>query len=92
MDELNLGGVPFPNIVWISIKYKLSLAIQFISLMQNTNMKLPQAAKEAKIEHTMAYKFNKEWKANGRTVSPGYKLTSEVKRRGNNVKITEEGS
>ncbi|KAG1255818.1 hypothetical protein G6F68_010076 [Rhizopus microsporus] len=92
MDELNLGRVPLPNMVWTSIKYKTSQVVQFISLMQNTNMKLPQSAKEAKVEYAMGYIFNKEWKANGRTVSPGYKLAYEVKIRGNNVKITEERS
>lgn len=90
MDELNLGRVPLPNMVWTSIKYKTSQVVQFISLMQNTNMKLPQSAKEAKVEYAMGYIFNKEWKANGGTVLQGYKLASEVKRKGNNVKVTEE--
>lgn len=60
--------------------------------MQNTNIKLPKAAKEAGISYDMAYKFNKEWIANEGTLLPGYKLASEVKRKGNNVKITEENS
>lgn len=55
-------------------------------------MKLPKAAKEARIEYSTAYKFNKEWKANGGTVLPGYKLASEVKRKGNNVNNMEEHS
>lgn len=90
MEELDIGGVPLPDMVWTSNKYKPSQVAQLISLMQNTTMKLPQAAKEAGIEYAMAYKFNKEWKANGGTVLPGYKLKSEVKRKGNNVKITDE--
>ncbi|KAG1138678.1 hypothetical protein G6F37_010597 [Rhizopus arrhizus] len=90
MDELNLGRVPLPIMVWTSIKYKTSQVAQFISLMQNTNMKLPQSAKEAKVEYTMGYIFNKEWKANGGTALQGYKLASEIKRKGNNVKVTEE--
>ncbi|CAO3649063.1 unnamed protein product [Mucor hiemalis] len=92
MEELDLGGIPLPDRVWTSTKYKPSQVAQFISLMQNTSMKLPTAAKEAGIEYSMAYKFNKEWKANGGTVSPGYKLASEVKRKGNNINIMKEDS
>lgn len=92
MEEIDLGGTPLPDMIWTSIKYKPSQVAQFISLMQNTSMKLPKAAKEAGIEYAMAYKFSKEWKANGGTVLPSYKLASEVKRKGNNIKIMEDHS
>ncbi|KAI8063735.1 uncharacterized protein B0P05DRAFT_590272 [Gilbertella persicaria] len=39
-----------------------------------------------------AYKFKDQWKKNGGTILPGYKPASEVKRKGNTVKLTEEHS
>ncbi|KAG1168578.1 hypothetical protein G6F46_000647 [Rhizopus delemar] len=92
MDELDLGRVPLPKMVWTSAKYKPSQVAQFISLMQNTNTKHPKAAREAGISHAIAYKFDKEWIDNGGAVLPGYKVASEIKRKGYNVKITEEHS
>lgn len=57
--------------------------------MHNTSMKLPKAAKETGIA---AYNFYKEWKPNEGTVLPGYKLASEIKKKSNNIKLTEEHS
>lgn len=47
--------------------------------MQNKNYKLPSVAKENGIDNDMAYRFNKQWKANGETIFPGYNFTSEIK-------------
>lgn len=92
MEELDLGGIPLPDMVWTSTKYKPTQVTQLITLMQNSSMKLPKAAKETGIEYATAYKFYKEWKANEGTVLPGYKLASEIKKKGNNIKLTEEHS
>ncbi|CAO3690665.1 unnamed protein product [Rhizopus stolonifer] len=92
MEERDLDGVPLPNMVWSSVRYKPSQVAQFTSLIQNKNYKLPWAAKEIGIVHDMAYQFNKQWKVNGGTVLPGYKLAFEVKSKRDNVKITDEQS
>lgn len=57
MEELDLGGIPLPDMVWASTKYKPTQVTQLITLMQNTSMKLPKAAKETGIEYATAYKF-----------------------------------
>lgn len=39
----------------------------------------PPASKKTSIKYNIAYRFNKQQKANGPTVLSGYKLVSEVK-------------
>ncbi|RCI01309.1 hypothetical protein CU098_011928, partial [Rhizopus stolonifer] len=65
MEEIDLEATPLPNMIWTPTKYKPKDVAQFISLLQNKNLKVSKAAKEA---------------------------ASKVKRKGNNVKLTEENS
>ncbi|KAI8643773.1 hypothetical protein BD408DRAFT_475199 [Parasitella parasitica] len=92
MEEIGLEATPLPNMIWTPTKYKPKDVAQFISLLQNKNLKVSKAAKEAGIGLKAAYKFKDQWKKNGGTILPGYKPASEVKRKGNNVKLTEEHS
>ncbi|KAG2229083.1 hypothetical protein INT48_005352 [Thamnidium elegans] len=46
MNDLDLEGIPLPNMVWTRTKYKPSQVTQFISLMQNNKCKVPKTAKE----------------------------------------------
>ncbi|KAG2230253.1 hypothetical protein INT48_009823 [Thamnidium elegans] len=73
MEEIDLEATPLPNMIWTPTKYKPKDVAQFISLLQNKNLKI-------------------NGKKNGGTILPGYKPASEVKRKGNNVKLTEEHS
>ncbi|KAI8327844.1 hypothetical protein EDC96DRAFT_569620 [Choanephora cucurbitarum] len=45
-----------------------------------------------KYKFKAAYKFNDQWRKNAGTILPGYKPVFEVKRKGSNVKLTEEHS
>ncbi|KAI9243263.1 hypothetical protein BDA99DRAFT_416859, partial [Phascolomyces articulosus] len=64
----------------------------FISLIQNKNLKVKDAAKEAMIESSAAYKFLKEWKKGGGNTLPGYIPASELKPKQNHFKLTDEHS
>ncbi|CEP18228.1 hypothetical protein [Parasitella parasitica] len=92
MEEIDLEATPLPNMIWTPTKYKPKDVAQFISLLQNKNFKVSKAAKETGIGIKAAYKFNDQWGKNGGTILPGYKPVFEVKRKGNNVKLTEENS
>ncbi|KAI8077668.1 hypothetical protein BDF21DRAFT_464115 [Thamnidium elegans] len=60
MKELGSDGVPVPKMIWTPVKYKPSQVAQLISLMQNRNYKLSEAAKGTGIAYDAAYKFNKQ--------------------------------
>ncbi|KAG0734926.1 hypothetical protein G6F62_005441 [Rhizopus arrhizus] len=92
IEEFELGLARLPAMVWTPTKYKPSQMAGFISLIQNHNFKISKAAVKAQIEPKSAYKYHNEWRANGRTVLPGYKLAYEVKLKGNNIKLTENHS
>ncbi|KAG1336672.1 hypothetical protein G6F62_006174 [Rhizopus arrhizus] len=62
MEDLDLDGVPLPEMIWTPIKYKPSQVAQFISLIQNKNYKLAKAAKEAGIAYDAAYNIGEEQK------------------------------
>ncbi|KAI8886573.1 hypothetical protein K501DRAFT_269734 [Backusella circina FSU 941] len=49
MEEIDLGLVYDPKLIWVPTKYKPNQVAQFISLMQNTNMRIKSAAKEAEV-------------------------------------------
>ncbi|RCH81325.1 hypothetical protein CU097_000930, partial [Rhizopus azygosporus] len=92
MEEVDLEATPLPNMIWIPIKYRPRDVAQFISLLQNKNYKVAKAAKEASIGLKAAYKFNDQWRKHEGIILPGYKPVSEIKRKGNNIKLTEEHS
>ncbi|KAI8378232.1 hypothetical protein EDC96DRAFT_551175 [Choanephora cucurbitarum] len=86
MEEIDLEATPLPNMIWTPTKYKPKDVPHFISLLQNKYFKVSKAAKEAGIGLKAAYKKI------GGTILPGYKPVFEVKRKGNNAKLTEEHS
>ncbi|KAI8884054.1 hypothetical protein K501DRAFT_183117 [Backusella circina FSU 941] len=92
MEEIELGLVYDPKLVWVPTKYKPNQVTQFISLMQNINMKIKSAAKEAGIAASAAYKFNRQWASNNQRILPGYVPISEVRPKQNNLKISKDHS
>ncbi|CEI97481.1 hypothetical protein RMCBS344292_11613 [Rhizopus microsporus] len=90
MEEIDLEATPLPNMIWIPIKYRPRNVAQFISLLQNKKYKVAKAAKEAGIGLKAAYKFNDQWRKYEGTILPDYKPASEIKRKENNIKLTEE--
>ncbi|KAG0932292.1 hypothetical protein G6F57_010454 [Rhizopus arrhizus] len=88
IEEFELGLARLPAIVWTPTKYKPSQMAEFISLIQNHNFKISKAAVKAQIEPKSAYKYHNEWRANGGTVLPGYKLAYEVKLKERNSEDT----
>ncbi|KAI9312070.1 hypothetical protein BX666DRAFT_2031265 [Dichotomocladium elegans] len=76
MEESELGLAADPALVWTPTK----------------NKSAQTAAKEAGIDSSAAYKFNKQWKENGGTTLPGYETASELKSKQNNVTLNDEHS
>lgn len=74
MEEINLEATPLPNMIWTSTKYKPKDVAQFISLLQNRNLKVSKAAKEAGIGLKAAYKFKDQWK---KMVEQSYLVTNQ---------------
>ncbi|KAI8136942.1 hypothetical protein BJV82DRAFT_584101 [Fennellomyces sp. T-0311] len=91
-EKYDLDIVPDPSLIWTPTKYSPEQVCEFISLIQNLNLKVAPAARRARIHQSAAYTFHKEWERNGGTVLPGYKPASEVKPKGNNVKLTAKHS
>ncbi|KAG2208789.1 hypothetical protein INT45_010949 [Circinella minor] len=92
MEESELGLVSNPDLVWTPTKYKPAQVARFVSLIQNKNWKLKEAAKETGIEPSAAYKFNRQWKDNGGCTLPGYVPALELKPKQNNIKLIDEHS
>ncbi|KAI9243632.1 hypothetical protein BDA99DRAFT_595733 [Phascolomyces articulosus] len=92
MEESELGLIHNPDLIWTPTKYKPQQVAHFISLIQNKNLKVKDAAKEAMIESSAAYKFLKEWKKGGGNTLPGYIPASELKPKQNHLKLTDEHS
>ncbi|KAG1303212.1 hypothetical protein G6F64_010268 [Rhizopus arrhizus] len=88
IEEFELGLARLPAMVWTPTKYKPSQMAGFISLIQNHNFKISKAAVKAQIEPKSAYKYHNEWRANGGTVLPCYKLAYEVKLKERNSEDT----
>jgi hypothetical protein len=53
-----------PRMVWTPTKYKPQQVAQFISLLQNKNCKIREAASDVRIEINSAHKFHKQWRHN----------------------------
>jgi transposase len=60
--------------------------------LQNKNYTVSKAVKKAGIGLKATYRFNDRWKKNGEAILPGYKPALKIKRKGNNIKLTEEHS
>ncbi|KAI8063734.1 uncharacterized protein B0P05DRAFT_555479 [Gilbertella persicaria] len=57
MEEIDLEATPLPSMIWTPTKYKPKDVAQFISLLQNKNLKVSKAAKEAGVVMFIIQKY-----------------------------------